>query len=115
MYFQELRDSWQVGFLDSDVSDWKKFPGPLSALKLSLRRISWGTSDFVTLVNDSGEEVRLAVTSPSLLKYLLFRALLRTLGRQARDKAGMKCGRLCFDVIRSRLRSKKTTALGRGC
>eukprot|EP00959_Pyramimonas_sp_CCMP1952_P285927 5978697-Pyramimonas_sp.AAC.1 len=46
---------------------------------------------------------------------MLFCAVLRSLERDASSKANMVFPRLCYDVPRAKIRSKRSTPLGRGC
>ena len=114
--FQELRASRDIGFKEQECTDWKTVRGPLSALRSSLKRMSWDMNGFAALVNDFGEDVVLThMPPPAFLKGMLFRACLRTLERGTCSKANRVCGRLVFDVFRARPRSKRSTPLARGC
>ena len=57
----------------------------------------------------------LTVIPPAMLKKMLHAASLRSLVREAAAKAKVDCPRLCFDVVRNRLRPSKVSNLGKGC
>eukprot|EP00959_Pyramimonas_sp_CCMP1952_P355741 7450941-Pyramimonas_sp.AAC.1 len=67
---------------------------------------------FVTCVNDVGESFLLTVVPPAMVKEMLHAASLRSLERDAAVKAKGECPRLCFDIVRNRLRSSKIPNLG---
>eukprot|EP00959_Pyramimonas_sp_CCMP1952_P443914 9293554-Pyramimonas_sp.AAC.1 len=66
-----------------------------------------------TLVNDFGDEVQLATSSPALLADLLFEGVMATRQRAVGDKLGT--GRVRFDVVASKLRRSAHSPRDRGC
>eukprot|EP00959_Pyramimonas_sp_CCMP1952_P150929 3158584-Pyramimonas_sp.AAC.1 len=72
-------------------------------------------TDFVTCVNDFGESFLVTAIPPAMVKKLPHAASLRSLERDAAVKAQVECPRLCFDIVRNRLRSSKISYLGKGC
>eukprot|EP00959_Pyramimonas_sp_CCMP1952_P096940 2026384-Pyramimonas_sp.AAC.1 len=94
---------------------WRQVCGPLSAMRLSLARIGWKLSNFATLTSDFGDEIQLTTVPPALLKCFLRAVVLRQLEREPCAKLRLPCDRLCYDIVRNQLRSKRYSALEKGC
>ena len=85
-------------------------------MRLSLARIGWKMTNFVTLVSDFGEDTQLTMIPPALLKKFLRAAVYRQLERESCAKYGLSssCDRLCYDIVRNQLRSKRWSAKAKG-
>jgi hypothetical protein len=109
----ELREAWDVGF-SGDSPLWRSVSGPITALRKSCERISWSMPSFAVFRTDKGEEVKLTEFSPTLIKNLLRKAVVRGLEWDMGARLNMS-GRVCTDGVLSYLQSTKYSAFEKGC
>jgi len=91
-------------------------------LYLSLRRIGWRPSqEFGAFIwiDDNEMEIKLTAYSPNLLCYMMLEAYQRLIERQLGEQLGLRDDRAqtqvraLVDVARTKIRSKRTDALGK--
>eukprot|EP00959_Pyramimonas_sp_CCMP1952_P268306 5610130-Pyramimonas_sp.AAC.1 len=82
----ELRSFWESVFLGPGHDNWKQVLGPLSAMKLSLRRIGWSMPSFTVMRDLFGIDLPLTLVSPALLKRHIRQAVLYLHERRAGAK-----------------------------
>eukprot|EP00959_Pyramimonas_sp_CCMP1952_P163935 3427566-Pyramimonas_sp.AAC.1 len=73
---------------------------------MSVKRIGWRMRDFATLLDRRGTAVSLTYVSPTLLKDLLRRAVVRDLERSIAVKLEVPWDRVCFAIVKSEARKK---------
>eukprot|EP00959_Pyramimonas_sp_CCMP1952_P065834 1374562-Pyramimonas_sp.AAC.1 len=71
-------------------------------------------SNFATLISDLDEEIQLTTVPPALLKSFLRAAVPRQLECEPCAELCLPCDRLCYDIVRNQLRSKRYSSLEKG-
>ena len=104
-----LRQAWESVFGKPSCS-WRQVAGPISALRMSLVRLGWQMNNFMTLIDDRGFSIPLGIFSPALVRLLVKDGYFRMLERESGEKRGVLL-RVCYDIVREALHSKKYTAL----
>lgn len=116
---EDLKKAWKASAADRDQlwsedgsRRWNRSRGPISAMALSLKRISWHTEDGETLTDDKGVSRKAQDHSPGMWAKFLKESVQRLHERELSAKIGaanLEGRRGCMDVVRRNYRSSKLT------